>query len=77
MAIVKDPNFTNVGIISEMKGEESEVLFKPTEEEHAPDDTVSFGDWATLIPMLPDEGKPPKPRSGKENVAPKRRLKVE
>jgi hypothetical protein len=72
LAIVKAPN---VGTMSELKGKESEVLFKPMDEEHGVDDAVSFGDIEALIPKFKDV-KPPRERSDKENKAPKRRLKL-
>lgn len=72
LAIVKAPNF---GTESEPKGKESEVLFKPMEEEHDVDDAVSFGDIEGLIPKFKDV-EPPRQRANKENIAPKRRLKL-
>lgn len=72
LAIVKAPN---CGTMSELKGKESEVLFKPMEEEYDMDDAVSFGDIEALLPKFKDV-EPPKQRANKENMAPKRRLKL-
>lgn len=72
LAIVKAPD---IGMMSELKGKESEVLFKPMEEEQGLDDAVSFGDIEALIPKLKNNEQP-KRSANKENMAPKRRLKL-